>query len=288
MIPSLRILSSKSCIVFYSLFKFLIIAHNKNEQDDQRQNIGNVNARPGGEFYALAGVGFCQEVFPAPAVSAGTEQQIDHAAQGQEVVGNNEVLEILNRGASAHRLETGPDVEAEYAGQGQEDNRNSIDQDGFFTGCAEQIHGKADDIFKYGNNRGLGGKRHEDEEQNTENPSADHLVEDVGQSDEHQSGSLSGIDAECKAGRENNQSCEKSNQCVQKADIDGFPCQGVVFTDVAAENRHRTDAEAQGKERLSHCGENRVADAIFCKSGKIGNQIKALFQIPCLQTLSES
>ena len=120
--------------LFYSLFKFLIIAHNKNEQDDQRQNIGNVNARPGGEFYALAGVGFCQEVFPAPAVSAGTEQQIDHAAQGQEVVGNNEVLEILNRGASAHRLETGPDVEAEYAGQGQEDNRNSIDQDGFFTG----------------------------------------------------------------------------------------------------------------------------------------------------------
>ena len=210
MIPSLRILSSKSCIVFYSLFKFLIIAHNKNEQDDQRQNIGNVNARPGGEFYALAGVGFCQEVFPAPAVSAGTEQQIDHAAQGQEVVGNNEVLEILNRGASAHRLETGPDVEAEYAGQGQEDNRNSIDQDGFFTGCAEQIHGKADDIFKYGNNRGLGGKRHEDEEQNTENPSADHLVEDVGQSDEHQTGSLSGIDAECKAGRENNQSARKA------------------------------------------------------------------------------
>ena len=88
-------------------------------------------------------------------------------------------------------------------------------------------------------------------------------------------GPSSGIDAECKAGRENNQSCEKSNQCVQKADIDCFPCQGVVFTDVAAENRHRTDAEAQGKERLSHCGENRVADAVFCKSGKIGNQIKA-------------
>lgn len=133
-----------------------------------------------------------RKFFQPQPVSAGTEQQIDHAAQGQEVVGNNEVLEILNRGASAHRLETGPDVEAEYAGQGQEDNRNSIDQDGFFTGCAEQIHGKADDIFEYGNNRGLGGKRHEDEEQNTENPSADHLVEDVGQSDEHQSGSLSG------------------------------------------------------------------------------------------------
>ena len=137
MIPSLRILSSKSCIVFYSLFKFLIIAHNKTEQDDQRQNIGNVNARPGGEsLLPFAGVGFSWWwLFPAPAVSAGTEQQIDHAAQGQEVVGNNEVLEILNRGASAHRLETGPDVEAEYAGQGQEDNRNSIDQDGFFTGC---------------------------------------------------------------------------------------------------------------------------------------------------------
>ena len=179
---------------------------------------------------------------------------------GEMVFNDWEIVREIGSGASAHRLEVGPDVKAEYAGQGQEDNRNSIDQDGFFTGCAEQIHGKADDIFKYGNNRGLGGKRHEDEEQNTENPSADHLVEDVGQSDEHQSGSLSGIDAECKAGRENNQSCEKSNQCVQKADIDGFSCQGAVFTDVAAENRHRTDAEAQGKEGLSHCGENRVAE----------------------------
>ena len=145
----------------------------------------------------------------------------------------------------------------------------------FFTGCAEQINGKADDIFKYGNNRRLGGKRHEDEEQNTENPPADHLVEDVGQSDEHQSGPCPGSTPNAKQDGKIISPARKSNQCVQKADIDCFPCQGAVFTDVAAENRHCTDAEAQGKEGLSHCGEDRVADAVFCKSGKIRNQIKA-------------
>ena len=64
---------------------------------------------------------------------------------------------------------TGPDVEAEYAGQGQDDNRNSrLIKDGFFTGCSRT--GPWQKLMIFSNTAiigGLGGKRHEDEEQST-------------------------------------------------------------------------------------------------------------------------
>lgn len=45
----------------------------------------------------------------------------------------------------------------------------------------EQVYGKADDIFKYRYNGGKGGEAHKYKEQGSENPSAGHLVEDIGQ-----------------------------------------------------------------------------------------------------------
>ena len=60
-----------------------------------------------------------------------------------------------------------------------------------------------EDIFKYCYNGGKGGEAHKYKEQGSENPSSGHLVEDIGQGYEYQTGAFSGIYFKSKAGREN-------------------------------------------------------------------------------------
>ena len=48
----------------------------------------------------------------------------------------------------------------------------------------------------------------------------------------------------------------------------------MFFSDVAAENRHGADAEAQRKKRLIHRGDNGSDDAGFLHPLEIGEEIK--------------
>ena len=123
--------------------KLLYIAHDKNEQYDGGQDEAYINTRPLRELHTLAGIGFLNEALPAPAIAAGTEQQVSQASQGKQVIGDDEILQILNRGACAQRSNCAPDIEAENTGQGEQQDRNEVDRNSFFPGPSEQIDGKA-------------------------------------------------------------------------------------------------------------------------------------------------
>ncbi len=100
--------------------KLLYIAHDKDEQYDGGQDEAYINTRPLREFHAFAGISFLNEVLPAPAIAAGTEQQVSQASQGKQVIGDDEVLQFLNRGACAQWSNCAPDIKAENTGQGKQ------------------------------------------------------------------------------------------------------------------------------------------------------------------------
>ena len=53
------------------------ISHDKDEQDDDRQDIRDIEPHGPGEAHACPFVGLAEEVFPAPASSGGAEQDIE-------------------------------------------------------------------------------------------------------------------------------------------------------------------------------------------------------------------
>ena len=63
-----------------------VVTRCEDVEDDQRQDPGRVEADPLREGRALAGIGFLDEVVPAPAVAARAEGQVDETAERQQVV----------------------------------------------------------------------------------------------------------------------------------------------------------------------------------------------------------
>lgn len=57
-----------------------VIAVEEDIQDNQRQNVGCIEAHPFWEAYALAGINLFNEFVPAPAVAGSAEGQEDEAA----------------------------------------------------------------------------------------------------------------------------------------------------------------------------------------------------------------
>lgn len=98
--------------------KFLFVSDDEDDQDDQRQDVGYIESRPPGEFQSLPAVRFSDEVIPTPAPFAGTEQQVDQRTQRQQIVGDQEVLQILNV-ADMRERDAAPHIEAQNAGHGQ-------------------------------------------------------------------------------------------------------------------------------------------------------------------------
>ena len=57
-----------------------VIAVEEDVQDNQRQNVGRIEAHPFREADALAGINLFNEFVPAPAVAASAEGQENEAA----------------------------------------------------------------------------------------------------------------------------------------------------------------------------------------------------------------
>lgn len=71
------------------------IALNENEEDDNGQDVGNIEAKSlCRELYALTGVSFLDEVLPTPTAFACAEEKVYAGAEGKNIVGNNEVLKV--------------------------------------------------------------------------------------------------------------------------------------------------------------------------------------------------
>lgn len=133
--------------------KFAPIPLYEEEYYDQGYDEGYVESYPFGEFWSFAGVGFGEEVFPAPSVTGGAEENVYQAAKRQEVVAYDEVLKVEDCRSFSEGCESAQYVIAQYAGHGKEQDCHEIDGYCFSAGASGQIHCEGDDIFEHGNDR---------------------------------------------------------------------------------------------------------------------------------------
>ena len=88
------------------LYELSNITFNQNKQHDQRKDIGHIDSGPGRESNPLSFICLIYKVFKAPSIPAGTEQQIQHTSDGEKVIADNKVFQILNGGSRSQRLNT--------------------------------------------------------------------------------------------------------------------------------------------------------------------------------------
>lgn len=95
------------------------------------------------KFNTVSKIRLFDEVVPSPSIAGNAEQQVNKASKGKQVVGDNEVLQVLNGASCAKRLKTAPYIESKHAWHGQNENGDTVYSNGFFTAPSPQIHGKA-------------------------------------------------------------------------------------------------------------------------------------------------
>ncbi len=115
-------------------------------------------------------------------------------------------------------------------------------------------------------------KGHEQEEQAAPQTAHRHIGEDVGQGDEDEAGAAGLVHTVGEAGREDDEAGGDGHEGIQHHDTDALAQQGVLLADVAAEDGHCTDAEAQGEEGLIHGPHQRVDDAHLLHAAKVGHK----------------
>ena len=191
---------------------------------------------PFGEANALAGVNLFDELIPAPAIAGGAEGQEHQAAQRQDVVADKEVLQVQHAGAFAKRLEAAPDVEAENAGQGQQNHADNSKGDETTAVTAGQLADAGDNHLEHSNNCGQCCEEHEEEEERAPDTAAAHSVEDVGQRDEEQVRAGVRLDAKAEAGREDNQAGNDSYEGIEEHNPQCLVSELLLLADVAAED----------------------------------------------------
>ena len=255
--------------------EFVVEAEGKDEQNDQRQTIGQIAAHPVLHPGAFAGVDFLFVVLPAPAAAGNAEQQIDQRAQRQEQIADEEILKIQHRTAEGCKAVPAPHIVPQHTGHGQRRDEEQVHKAGFFAGAAGQLHAAADDVLEDGQHGGKRRKGHEQEKQAAPQPAHRHVGEDVGQGDEDQAGTGGLVHTVGETGREDDEAGRDGHEGIQRHDADGLAQQSVFLADVAAEDGHGTDAKAQGEESLIHGTHQRIDHADLFHAGKVRHEIEA-------------
>jgi len=252
----------------------------QNGGDDHGQHVSHVEAHELVVNHLQTGafVGLCHEILPAPAVAGGAEEDEQQRAAGQQQIADDEVLAVQNV-AAGDGMDIAPDVIAQDTGQTQQEESDAADQAGLLPAPAGELADAGDDVLKHSQNSGEGSKGHEQEEQAAPELTHGNVVEHIGKGHEDQGGTALDIHAVGRTGGEDDQTGAQGHHGVQHADTDRFAHQGVVFTDVAAENGHGADAQTQGEEGLIHCTDKHVEDAFLLHLGEGGDQVE-------LQTLA--
>ena len=101
------------------------------------------------------------------------------------------------------------------------------------------------------------------------------MIENIRQCHENKARTAVGADAVSKAGRENDKAGYECDEGIQYGNVHGFPKKRSLFPDIAPEDSHRTDSEAECKKRLRHCAEQHIADAETCHPFEVRKKIKA-------------
>ena len=89
----------------------------EQEENDYGEYEGNVGTHPFCDLETLALICFLGELFPAPAVSARTENYEDQRAEREQHVAYDKVLEVHYYASFAKGLNEGEQAKSEYAGK---------------------------------------------------------------------------------------------------------------------------------------------------------------------------
>ena len=100
------------------------------------------------------------------------------------------------------------------------------------------------------------------------------MVKNIGQGNKNQAGARVRFYPIGEAGRKDDQSGGQGHKGIQERYVDRLSHQGMILTDIAAENSHTAHTDRQGKEGLVHGCLYHVPDSGFPESGKIRPQIK--------------
>ena len=101
------------------------------------------------------------------------------------------------------------------------------------------------------------------------------MVEDVRQGHENQVRTAVRGYVECEARREDDKTRRERNEGIEHRNVDRLAHQGAALADVAAEDRHRADAERQREERLIHRADDNVRDTGLGHASEVRNEVKA-------------
>ena len=261
----------------FDLLEEVIQAVTEDEDDDHGNDPGHVPAHPVCNLETVAGVGLRGELLPAPAVTADAEDGENQRTGGQQDIADQEVFKVHD--AQTQDGHMAQDGEAQDAGHSQNGQGNAADQACLLALPAGQVTDAGNDVLEDREDGGHGCEGHEDEEQGAPQAAAHHVVEDVGQGDEHQAGTGICFHTEGGAGREDDQTGGEGHEGVQADDVDSLAHQRTLLLQVAAEDGHGADAQAQGEEGLVHGSDHDVAHTGFGEAVPAGQQVE-------LQTLS--
>ena len=112
--------------------KFVYISLNKQNKNNKGQHPCQIGAHKAGKFRPFPLIRFDQEIFPAPAVTTGTEQQDDQRTERQHIITDDEIFQIHYSAAGSEGRKAGPLIETEYARHHQQGQQDEMHGNGFF------------------------------------------------------------------------------------------------------------------------------------------------------------
>ena len=142
--------------------------------------------------------------------------------------------------------------EPQNAGQGRQNEQRRVANHRTLTRDVPLVHGEAQDVLEHRDDRGERGESHAQEEKRAPQLPQGHLLENCRKGKEHQVGARGGAYSKCEARGEDDQAGHDGNQSVQARDLHRLARDLVVARHVAAENRHRADADREHEEGLAH------------------------------------
>ena len=200
---------------------FLEQSPDQDPEDEDRQHVLEVRLHPARHLHAGSHIDLRHVLVEAPAIAGGAEEDEEERAAGKDKARDEEVFRIEDA-ACAQEVDVLPDIEAQDAGDGAEENEREQDEDTFFAAPAEVVHAVADETFKDRRDGREARKSHEQEEEPAPELSHRHIDENIRQRHENKGRSFRRSDAEGKAGRENDEACHDGDKGVEDRDAYRF------------------------------------------------------------------
>ena len=245
--------------------------HDVNDDNSHGNNVAENGLHPVLDLPSLAGVCFLEEILPTPAVTlVAAEDDEDQGTQGQQVVGNDEIPQIQPCGALCEGLE-GPQAVAQSGGQRSDGNKDTAEQTTLGTVPAEHLTDTGQNVLEDSQHGGHGSKDHEQEEDAAPQTATLHVVEDGSHGVKQQTGACAHFQIVGKTCGEDDEASGNGHEGIQNNDIDGFTHEGAVLVQIAAEDGHGADAQAQGEEGLVHSADDHIGGNL----AQIGQQVEA-------------